>query len=488
MTASASSPASPSQSRTDALLELIRRGGELTWHDQLRLTALLSVPAILAQVSSIVMQYIDASMVGSLGAEPAAAIGLVSTTTWLFWGLCGAVATGFSVQVAHRVGANDLTEARAVVRQGLVSVLFFSAALAAFGMAISGVLPGWLGGDASIRPDASRYFFIFALFLPALQLNYLAGGVLRCSGNIRVPSLLNVNMCVLDVLFNFFLIYPTRTAHVAGMDLTIPGAGLGVEGAALGTVLAELVTAGLMLYYLWFRSPLLRMSDTRGSFRPRRATLRRATHIGVPMGFEHLAICSAQIMTTVIVAPLGVFAIAANSFAITAESLCYMPGYGISEAATTLTGQCLGAGRRRLLLRFAHITVGSGMAIMGVMGIIMFIFAPQIIGLMTPVEEIRELGVMALRIEAFAEPMFGASIIAYGVFVGVGRTLVPSVMNLLCIWGIRLTLAAALAPTMGLRGVWLAMCIELCVRGLVFLIRLWRQKWVPPLTEKPSAL
>ena len=199
------------------------------------------------------------------------------------------------------------------------------------------------------------------------------------------------------------------------------------------------------------------------------------------MGFEHVAICGAQIMTTVIVAPLGIIAIAANSFAIIAESLCYMPGYGIAEAATTLVGQSLGAGRMRLMHRFAQICVWSGMLVMGMMGVILYVFAPQIFSLMTPVSEIRTLGVEILRIEAFAEPMFAASIVSYGVFVGAGGTLIPSLMNFGSIWCVRLTLAALLAPTMGLKGVWLAMCIELCFRGSIFLFRLWRGKWIKKL-------
>lgn len=221
-----------------------------------------------------------------------------------------------------------------------------------------------------------------------------------------------------------------------------------------------------------------------GSFLPWKETLRQAVRISLPMGFEHIAICGAQIMTTVIVAPLGIVAIAANSFAIIAESLCYMPGYGISEAATTLVGQSLGANRIRLLKRFANITVWSGMLIMGVMGVLMYVAAPQIIGVMTPVEEIRMLGIGILRIEAFAEPMFAASIVAYGVFVGAGNTFVPSLMNFGSIWGVRLTLAAWLAPTMGLRGVWLAMCIELCFRGAIFLVRLWSGNWIYKLRIK----
>ena len=464
--------------KAEALLALIREGKSLTFGQQLKLTAQLSIPSIVAQLSSIVMQYIDASMVGSLGADASASIGLVSTTTWLFGGLCMAATAGFSVQVAHRIGANDFTEARAVLRQGLVAIGLFGLTLALIGVSISGFLPGWLGGDEVIRRDASLYFFIYALFLPVLQMNFLAGSMLRCSGNMHMPSLAGVLMCVLDVIFNFFLIFPSRDIRLGSFTLFMPGAGLGVEGAALGTVLAETIAAGLLLWFLLTRSPQLRLTKEHGRFRPTAATLRKALHIGLPMGIEHAVICGAQIMTTVIVAPLGIFAIAANSFAITAESLCYMPGYGIADAATTLVGQSMGAGRRDLTRRFAYITVFMGMLIMGVMGVIMYVAAPQIIGVMTPVDEIRELGVMALRIEAFAEPMFAAAIVAYGVFVGAVSTLIPCLMNFFSIWAVRLSLAALLAPTLGLKGVWIAMCVELCFRGVIFLIRLFRGKWL----------
>ena len=464
--------------KTDSLLALIRNGKPMTLGQQLRLTVQLSIPAVIAQLSSIVMQYIDASMVGSLGAEASASIGLVSTTTWLFWGLCVAAATGFSVQVAHKIGAGDMQGARAVLRQSLTSTLVFSLLLSALGTTISGSLPGWLGGDISIRRDASLYFCIFSFFLPALQMNFLAGGMLRCSGNMHAPSVAGVAMCILDVIFNFFLIFPSREWNIAGVSFTIPGAGLGVGGAALGTAAAEAVVAGILLWYLWTRSDELKLTGERGSFRPQVATLQKALHIGFPMGLEHIVICGAQIMTTVIVAPLGVCAIAANSFAITAESLCYMPGYGIADAATTLVGQSIGAGRWKLARSFAHITVFMGMAVMGLMGILMYIFAPQIIGLMTPVEEIRQLGVMALRIEAFAEPMFAASIVAYGVFIGAADTLVPCLMNFFSIWAVRLSLAALLAPSLGLKGVWIAMCVELCFRGAIFLVRLKRERWM----------
>ena len=473
-------------SRTDLLLEQVRSGGgQMTRREQVELAARLALPAILAQISTIAMEYIDASMVGRLGANDSASIGLVATTTWLFWGLGSAAATGFSVQVAHRIGARDAQDARNVLRQAFFTCLSWSLLLATIGISIAWQLPHWLGGTDEICHNATLYFLVFACTMPVFEMNYMMSSMLRCSGNVKTPSLLNVTMCVLDVAFNFFLIFPTRTITLFGTDLTLPGAGLGVMGAALGTLLAEIVTGSLLFYFLCYRSLHLRILGRRrlepttwANFLPTRRVLLKAIKIGTPIACERVIMCGAQITTTRIVAPLGKFAIAANAFGINAESLCYMPGYGIADAATTLVGQSIGANRHDLARRFANITVTMGIAIMTLMGTLMYLGAPLVMGIMSPVGEIIDLGTQALRIEAFAEPMFAASIVCYGVFVGAGDTLIPSTMNLSAIWAFRITLALALSPSMGLNGVWLAMCIELNLRGLLFLLRLKSKRWL----------
>lgn len=460
-------------------IKQIQDGEKMTFRQQAALTAKLSAPAIMAQLSTILMQYIDASMVGRLGAEQSASVGLMNSSLWLFWGLCSMATMGFSVQVAHRLGGKQDEEARQVLRQGITSSLCFGAVLAAIGLALSPMLPLWLGADAAIAPDATLYFATFISALPVLTMNYLAGGMLRCAGNMKVPGFLNVAMCVLDVIFNFLLIFPTRTLEIGGFGFEMPGAGLGVLGAAIGTVAAECVCAGAMMWYLLCRQNDLRhRGRPSGRFRPTRPVLKKAAKIAVPMTAEHAIFCGAQIMVTVIVAPLGVVAIAANAFAVTAESLCYMPGFGIGDAATALCGQAYGAGRLRLVRSFCHITTGMGMALMTLMAAVMFVFAPEMMSIMSPVPEIVEEGAAVLRIEAFAEPMYAASIVAYGAFVGVGDTLIPAVMNFGSIWLVRIPLAALLAPTMGLRGVWLAMCLELVFRGAIFLWRMASGKWL----------
>ena len=472
----------------------------MTQGEKLRLIVSLSIPSILAQISATVMFFIDASMVGHLGAKASAAIGIVETTGWLMGGLASAANMGFSVQVAHAVGANDFKRAQRVLRQSLVCCALWSLLMTVIALAISVPLPYWLGGTEEIAHDATLYFAIFGLAGIFFQMEGLAGSMLKCSGNMKIPSMLNIGMCVMDVVFNYLFIYIFD---------------MGVAGAAIGTGLAMMVTAVLMMYFLLYRSEMLgilrKPSATASAsasapasatattpapsgagyrdslplswdkFKPQADVVGNAFKIGAPMGLQHMLMGSAQVVSTLIVAPLGTVAIAAHSLAITVESLCYMPGFGIAEAATTLVGQSFGAGKRVLTRQFAHMSVGLGMLVMTLMGLLMYVFAPELMSLMTPVDDIIAVGAKCLRIEAFAEPMFAASIVCNGVFVGAGDTLKPAIMSLLSMWGVRLTLAAVLAVSYGLPGVWTAMAIELSFRGLIFLGRLFHGAWMKKL-------
>ncbi len=431
----------------------------MTGWQKLRLVLLLSVPAMMAQLSTIVMQYIDAMMVGKLGAEASASIGLVSTSTWLFGGACGTLAHGFAVLVAHHVGAKENDRARDVMRQAMLVCISVALAISLLGVGIHNGLPVWLGGQSGVAELASKYFLIWSLTLPVMQMLHFSNAMLRCSGNMKVPSLMGVLMCVLDILFNLWFI-PRW----------------GVVGAALATSCAGLITAVISVTYLLTRSPQLSLVGHPGRMRLEGDILRRGFRIAIPMTVEHTIFCGAQIASTLIVAQIGTVAIAANAFGIVVESLCYMPGYGIGDAATALIGQSFGAKRQDLIRSFSRITICVGVLVMSLMGVVMYVFAPEVMGIMTPDADVLRESVSILRIEAFAEPMYAASIIAYSVFVGLGDTIVPCIMNLSGIWLVRIPLAYILARTMGIEGVWLAMCVELNVRGMIFLLRMKLKK------------
>lgn len=446
-------------SKKEELLERMRGGGNLLRSEKLNLVMLLSLPAMMGQLSIIAMQYIDAMMVGQLGAQASAAIGVVSTSTWLFGGVCSTLASGFCVLVAHRIGAGDRDGARAILRQALLLCFGFALLVSALCVGMHRFLPVWLGADADVAPLASGYFLVWSLTLPVMQLMYLSNGMLRSSGNMLVPGVLGVVMMLLDVLFN---------------RMFIPR--WGVVGAALATSLAGGSVSLTSLAYLLLRSKDLRLWGHPGRLRFDMNIIRDSLSISAPMVVEHTVFCAAQIASTIIVAGLGTVAIAANAFGIVVESLCYMPGYGIGEAATTLIGQSYGARRIDLIRSFSRLTVVVGVAVMTLLAVVMYVYAPDLMALMTPDPEVQAQSVIALRIEAFAEPMYAASIVTYCVFVGLGDTLVPSIMNLSTIWLVRIPLAWVLSRTMGFPGVWVAMAVELTARGTIFLARMRLKK------------
>ena len=458
-----------SSKKSDTLLAKIRNGAQLTGREKLELIVELSIPSMLAQITTVMMFFIDAAMVGHLGAAASASIGLVETTTWLMGSILSAVSLGFSVQVAHFIGANDFTRARQVFRHALVCGVAFSVLMALVGASIPQSLPYWLGGKDDIAPMSSGYFLIFSLTLPAVLLFHLMSAMLKSAGEMRVPSLLSIMMCGLDVAFNYLFIYVLK---------------LGVVGAALGTMSAYFFTVIPMAWQAICKNKIIALRLDRTPFVWMGSYVRNAVKISFPVAVQNILMGSAQVVSTLIVAPLGNVAIAANSFAITAESLCYMPGYGVGDAATTLVGQTYGAGRSDLCKNFAHLTIGVGMLVMAFMGVVMFVFAPEMIGFLSPVEEIRLLGAMVLRIEAFAEPFFAAAIVSYAVCVASGDTLKPAAMSLFSMWCVRLTLAYVLAQSYGLRGVWVAMATELTFRGTIFLLRIRRGSWLKGIKAK----
>lgn len=452
-----------SSTTTDLLLEKIRNGTHLGYRDKLRLIVELSIPSMLAQITTVMMFFIDAAMVGHLGAAASASIGLVETTMWLVGSLLSAMSLGFSVQVAHFIGANDFVRARQVFRHALVCGGVFSVLMALVGVAVHVRLPHWLGGHDDIAPLSSSYFLVYSLTLPAVQLYHLMSAMLKSAGEMRTPSMLSILMCCLDVAFNALFIYVLR---------------LGVLGAALGTMSAYVVTVLPMAWQAVWKNRILSLRLDTSSFVWKASYVRHALKISLPVAVQNVLMGSAQVVSTLIVAPLGNVAIAANSFAITAESLCYMPGYGVGDAASTLVGQTYGAGRRDLCRSFAHLTIGVGMAVMAVMGVVMYVLAPEMIGFLSPVSDIRLLGADVLRIEAFAEPFFAAAIVSYAVCVAAGDTLLPAAMSLFSMWGVRLTLAYVLSQSYGLRGVWIAMATELTFRGCIFLWRIRSGGWL----------
>lgn len=231
----------------------MRQGEDIPLSDTARIALALSIPSILEQLVVTAMEYIDAAMVGHIGAEATAAIGIVSSSTWLLHGILVGLYTAFSIQIAQYLGADRRQDARGVLRQSMLFNLILGLGAAAFGVGISRFLPGWLGADISLQADASAYFAIWSAALPFTMAMGMYTAMLRATGDALTPSLISVLVCLLDVVFNFFLINPTRQILLFGQSVTVWGAGLEVPGAALGTAFSTTIGGLLALGVLLLR-------------------------------------------------------------------------------------------------------------------------------------------------------------------------------------------------------------------------------------------
>lgn len=461
----------------DRISSLLTSDGMPRTRDTLAAILILSWPAILEQIMITLVQYVDTAMVGSLGSAATAAVGLTASTTWLFGGLFGAAAVGFSVQVAQHLGAGREEDAKSVTWQALRFVVLFGLLIGAIGVALSFPLPAMLRAQKEIRGDASLYFRIMACAMPFTFGSNMFSSILRCAGDTKTPMLLNLLTNVLNVTLNTLFIYPARTVSLLGASFPMWGAGWGVGGAAFASACSNVTVCILFTLTIFLKNSPVRITmKRRYSFE--KSCLLTVWRLGLPVALERTLTSLAQVIITSLIAGINTVAVAANHLAVTAESLSYMPAYGIATAATTLVGQSVGAGRKELAKRFARLISWLGVGLMTIGGLVLFVFAPQLITIFTSDPEVIALGTQVLRIVAFAEPLFGASIVASGALRGAGDSKVPFLLSLGTMWGVRVALSLLLVGPLGLAGVWLAMAAELSARGLVFMVRLYRGRWL----------
>lgn len=448
-----------------------------TKKSQIMTVLFLAFPSIVEQIMLTAVSYVDTAMVGSLGATATASIGINASTLWLFGAVFTTAAIGFSVQVAQYVGADKIDNAKDVIRQSVLFNVVFGVFIMLVGVGLSFFLPNILGADPAIAQDSSTYFRIMSFAMPFTLATTLFSSIIRCMGDTVTPMVLNVLVNIINVFLNLIFIFPTREVTVFGDTFTMFGLGLGVTGAGIASAISTAVVAISLVTIIFVRKGSLQIS-LKDSFKPKWQYYKSAGKLGLPVFLERGSISLAQIVFTVLVTGIGTSALAAHHLAVTAEALSYLPAYGISAAATTLIGQAIGANKKELATSLARISVIMGIVLMTITGVLLFFFATPLISLFTKDAEVITLGAKVLKIVALAQPLFAASIVTTGCLRGSGDTKWPFYISSITMWGVRITLALILSKEFGLVGIWWSMAIELWVRGIVFLIRLYSNKWL----------
>lgn len=419
----------------------------------------LALPTIIEQALQTIVQYTDTAMVGRLGADASAAVGLTTSITWLVNSPMFAAGIGVLACTARFSGSRDMESLRKTGVQALYLVLIVGITEGVLFTAASSHIPGWLGAESSIQKEAGLYFTIVSLPMLFRASNLILSSALRGVKDMKTPMKVNLLINLMNIILNYFFIYETRTVCAAGIEFTMPGAGLGVAGAAAATAISQ-TAGGILMFAAFMRNKKIGIRT--GTLKWDGDIMRRCVFIGIPVALERICVSLGHVTFTSFVTQLGTTAFASHSIAMTAEQAFYIPGYGMQAAASTLVGNAVGERNAAKLKKVSKQLMMIAFCMMTVTGALLFMFPQPLMRLFTPDEQVIKGGVAVLRIVALSEPVFGVVIMLEGIFNGAGDTKMPFVISMVSMWGVRLvsTWVCIHRFGLGLNAVWLCMVAD----------------------------
>lgn len=449
------------------------RRNHLPWH-MVPVILSLAWPTMLEQLMQTAVQYIDTAMVGSLGTQATAAVGATSTINWLIGSSVSALSIGFLAFVSQACGSGDREKAVRASSQAVLTTLAVGTLFTALTLSLSGMVPVWMQVEPEIQELAGRYFFI--LYTPMLfrAASIIFGTLLRAVGDTKTPMRVGVWMNVSNIVLNFLLIYPTGSYF----GITVPGAGLGVIGAAIASAVS-FAFGGIAITVSIWKHPII--SPRGQSLLPDWQILKPCLRVALPNALQRFGTSLGYVAFAAMINSLGDVSTAAHTIANTVESAFYIPGYGMQTAAATLAGNALGARDEKRIKDLGRMILLIEVVLMILSGGALFLFAPDMMRLFSRDPQVILLGSIVLRMVAVSEPFYGVSIIIEGMLQGMGRTMMPFVSNIIGMWGIRIlgTLVCTQFLGLGLISAWGCMIAHNMLLFMLFTFYYRSGRWNP---------
>lgn len=418
-------------------MALEKKGGIKNNSDMKMLPVIIALawPTMLEQLLQTAVQYIDTAMVSSLGTKATAAVGATTTVNWLIGSTVSALGVGFLSFISQAAGAGEMKKAKRASGQAVMAVITVGTLFTILTTMLSSKIPVWMQADEDIQEAASRYFFI--LYIPMLFrcASIIFGTVLRAAGDTKTPMAVGLLVNTINIILNFLLIFPNRIISVWGRNIMVPGAGWGIEGAAVSSA-AAYAFGGIAITYMLLRHK--EISPKGESLRPDWMVLAPCLRVAFPNMLQRFATSFGYVAFASMINSLGGTATAAHTIANTVESAFYIPGYGMQTAAATLSGNAYGAGDLKKLNRIFKAVMPLEAGLMVLSGGLLFIFAPWLVSLFSADAGVIALGSTVLRMVALSEPFYGVTIVIEGIMQGMGKTIAPFIYNVLGMYCIRI--------------------------------------------------
>lgn len=426
--------------------ELVRtkENNVTNWKGVLATLVSLSIPTVLEEVLSTLIQYVDTAMVGRLGEKATASVSTTTTVNWLTYALTGAISVAMLAMAAKAMGAKD--EKRLKKLSGQAIFLGFSSGIVIeiIALVLAPFIPIWMGAEQDIWKPAATYFAILSTTLFIRNSSRVFAAMIRATKDTKTPMLISVAENVLNAILNALFIY---------------GLGMGAIGAAIASAISYGV-GGFAMYVAFRRNKYLQCSLK--DVKPDAEVIKECVHIGLPALGTNIASSLGYVVFAGMVSGMGTTVFAAHSIAVAAEEIVYIPGYGLRVATSTLIGNALGEKNERKLNLTRRLSVIITMIIMVINGVLLYIFALPLMSIFTSSERVAVLGSEMLKLVAFSEPFFGLMIVLEGVAYGMGRTKGVFIIETFSMWCVRLISTFVCVKILGLDlyAVWLCMIAD----------------------------
>lgn len=412
----------------------------------------LSLPTVIEQILSTLLQYVDTAMVGRLGEQATASVSITTNVTWLVNSAPAAIGTAALVLISKAYGAQDLGLVKKLLNQAFILASAAGVILGAVSILLSPFIPVWMGAEEAVCPQASRYFFIISLPLIFRSLSTVMGYTLRAVRNTKTPMIISAVSNGINIALNYILIYLID---------------LGVDGAAVASAVSYTVS-GILMLNACRKNECFRFKLK--STHLDKTILKEYLKLGAPVFGSSAVSCLGYVVFASLVSGMGTTVFAAHSIAVTAETIFYVPGYGLRSAASTLIGNARGEQNSLKLRETGKLSVALTIAVMCVSGIVLYFGSTLLMSLFSPSERVIELGSQMLKIVAFSEPFFGLMVVLEGIFYGLGRTKYAFFVESVGMWCVRIlfTFLCVRVWGMGLNAVWYCMIADNICKALMF--------------------
>lgn len=425
----------------------------------------LILPLMFEQFLNVMVGMVDTLMVSKAGEAAVSGVALTTNINLLIIQVMAALATGGAVVCSQYNGRKDTEEATFAAAQLETVLLVFSVA-AALICAVFGhrMLPAIFGKvEEMVMHSAWIYMFVTALSYPFLGVYNAGAAIFRSVGNSKVSMILSVLMNAINIVLNAVLVMM----------------GYGVLGVALATLVSRIVCGICMVILVTKPYNPLQLKRLR-ELLPNRKMITRILRIGIPSGIENSMFQVGKLMVVSMITKFGTAAIAANSVSYSVIEFPNIPGMSMGLALITVVGNCLGAGEIEQAKKYTKKLMVLAYAGDWIMNALLFVFAPQVVGVFSLSKEATDMAVEVLRwFSSVAVFIWPLSFTLPNALRAAGDVKFTMLTGIISMWLFRVLCSYLLAVVcnMGILGVWFGMFIDWAVRSLLFVVRYLSGRW-----------